>query len=83
MRRASGDALPVTVEPDVGGGFRVELGDVSHHIVFETPLREVVIHGSIDGKPFCAQIERLGLAYRVSTTATRSTPRSSRRSPRR
>ncbi len=56
--------LPVTVVPD-HGGFNVELGGARHHIEFDTPLREVVIHGRIDGQPFCAQIERLGLAYRV------------------
>ncbi len=56
--------LPVTVVPD-HGGFNVELGGARYHIEFDTPLREVVIHGRIDGQPFCAQIERLGLAYRV------------------
>ena len=56
--------LPVTVVPD-NGGFNVELGGARHHIEFDTPLREVVIHGRVDGTPFCAQIERLGLAYRV------------------
>ncbi len=58
------ESMPVRVTVE-DGGFRVVLGKVSHHVVFETPLREVVIHGSIDGKPFCAQIERIGLAYRV------------------
>jgi propionyl-CoA carboxylase alpha chain len=30
-----------------------------------TPLRQVVIRGLCNGRPFCAQIERVGLAYRV------------------
>jgi propionyl-CoA carboxylase alpha chain len=30
----------------------------------------VVIHGRIDGTPFCAQIERIGLAYRVIYNGT-------------
>ena len=59
------DQVPVHVMPE-GDGFRVKLEDVSHRIAFETPLREVVIHGRIDGRPFCAQIERMGLAYRVT-----------------
>ncbi len=58
------ESMPVTVNPE-NGGFRVVLGDASHHVVFESPLRELVIHGQIDGEPFCAQIERLGLVYRV------------------
>ncbi|MEO8280274.1 MAG: acetyl/propionyl/methylcrotonyl-CoA carboxylase subunit alpha [Ideonella sp.] len=58
------ETVPAKVQAE-GAGFRVELGSATHHVVFESPLREVVIHGLIDGAPFCAQIERLGLAYRV------------------
>ena len=58
------EQVPVHVMPE-GDGFRVKLEGLSHRIAFETPLREVVIHGRIDGRPFCAQIERMGLAYRV------------------
>jgi propionyl-CoA carboxylase alpha chain len=58
------EQVPVTVTPE-SGGFRVVLGDASYHIVFDNPLREVVIRGRIDGQPFSAQIERVGLAYRV------------------
>jgi propionyl-CoA carboxylase alpha chain len=61
--------VPVTVVPD-NGGFNVELGGARYHIEFDTPLREVVIHGRIDGTPFCAQIERIGLAYRVIYNGT-------------
>jgi propionyl-CoA carboxylase alpha chain len=66
--------VPVNVVPEIGG-FRVTLAaaDAATHgtqpasylIAFDTPLREVVIHGRIDGRAFCAQIERMGLAYRV------------------
>jgi propionyl-CoA carboxylase alpha chain len=62
--QGNSERVPVHVMPE-GDGFRVKLEDVSHRIAFETPLREVVIHGRIDGRPFCAQIERMGLAYRV------------------
>jgi propionyl-CoA carboxylase alpha chain len=58
------ERVPVSVVPD-NGGFNVALGGARYHIEFDTPLREVVIHGRIDGAPFCAQIERIGLAYRV------------------
>ena len=59
------DSVPVRVTAD-NGGYRVELGGQVRHIVFDNPLRDVVIHGRVDGQPFCAQIERIGLAYRVS-----------------
>jgi len=56
--------VPVLVAPE-GDGYRVNLEGSSQRIAFDTPLREVVIHGRIDGRPFCAQIERYGLVYRV------------------
>ncbi len=62
--QGSFERVLASVVPD-NGGFDVQLGGVQHHIEFDTPLREVVIHGRIDGAPFCAQIERIGLAYRV------------------
>jgi propionyl-CoA carboxylase alpha chain len=36
-----------------------------YRIELHTPLRDIVIRGSCNGEPFCAQIERIGLAYRV------------------
>ncbi|MFM9917786.1 MAG: acetyl-CoA carboxylase biotin carboxylase subunit [Rhizobacter sp.] len=63
------DQVPVTVVPE-NGGFRVTLGGASYGIEFDSPLREVVIHGRIDDRPFCAQIERIGLAYRVIHNGT-------------
>ncbi len=61
--------VPVAVVPE-NDGFRVALGGASYFIEFHTALREVVIHGRIDGAPFCAQIERIGLAYRVIHNGT-------------
>ena len=58
------ESVPVRVVPD-NDGFRVTLGGACYAIEFDTPLREVVIHGRIDGQPFCAQIERIELIYRV------------------
>ncbi len=61
--------VPVAVVPE-NDGFRVALGGASYFIEFHAALREVVIHGRIDGAPFCAQIERIGLAYRVIHNGT-------------
>jgi propionyl-CoA carboxylase alpha chain len=48
----------------------VAIGGRSWRIAFTTPLRDIVIRGTLDGEPFCAQVERLGLAYRVSHNGT-------------
>ena len=58
------ERIPVSVEPN-GTGYEVTLEGTRFAIEFDTPLREVVIHGRVNGQPFCAQIERIGLAYRV------------------
>ena len=58
------ESVPVRVVPD-NDTFHVTLGGACYAIEFDTPLREVVIHGRIDGQPFCAQIERIDLIYRV------------------
>ena len=41
-----------------------------YRIELHTPLRDLVIRGSVNGEPFCAQIERVGLAYRVMHNGT-------------
>jgi len=58
------ERIPVSVVPS-GAGYEVTLEGTRFAIEFDTPLREVVIHGRVNGQPFCAQIERIGLAYRV------------------
>jgi propionyl-CoA carboxylase alpha chain len=63
------EQVPVKVEKQ-GGGFEVNMGGKTSRIAFITPLRDIVIRGTLDGEPFCAQIERLGLAYRVSHNGT-------------
>lgn len=63
------DQVPVKVEKQ-GGGFEVTMGGKTSRIAFITPLRDIVIRGSLDGEPFCAQIERVGLAYRVAHNGT-------------
>src|SRR2546421_1365386 len=50
--------------------FRVEAAGRTYRIEMQTPLREMVVRGTCDGEPFCAQIERIGLAYRVIHNGT-------------
>ncbi|WP_457334718.1 acetyl-CoA carboxylase biotin carboxylase subunit [Rhizobacter sp. P5_C2] len=55
----------LTVRPQ-GGSYEVRVGEARYLIEFDSNLRDLVIRGHCNGRPFCAQIERLGLAYRVS-----------------
>jgi len=50
--------------------FDVTAGDRHYCIEMQTPLRDIVIRGTSNGEPFCAQIERMGLAYRVMHNGT-------------
>ena len=59
------ERTPVTVHPD-GAVLRVTLGGENHEIAFDSPLRDVAVHGRFDGRPFCVQLERTGLDYRIS-----------------
>ena len=43
----------------------VTLGQVSYRVVFLGSLREIAQRAVINGQPVCAQIERMGLSYRV------------------
>jgi propionyl-CoA carboxylase alpha chain len=49
-----------------GDVYDVEVGGRSYPIRFTRPLRDTAMHGDLAGKPFCAQVERLMLAYRVT-----------------
>ena len=59
------DQIPVTVRP-VGAAFHITIAGQTHEISFEDNLRDIAVHGSFDGRTFCAQIERVGLGYRIS-----------------
>ena len=59
------DEIPVTVRP-IGSMFHVGIGGRTHEVSFEDNLRDIAVHGHFDGKAFCAQIERIGLGYRIS-----------------
>jgi propionyl-CoA carboxylase alpha chain len=45
--------------------FDVSASGKRYRIELHSPLRDLVIRGTVNGEPFCAQIERVGLAYRV------------------
>ena len=49
-----------------GASFDVTLHGTTHAFTLDGSLRETVVRGSRDGVPFCAQVERLGLGYRLS-----------------
>ena len=59
------DQIPVTVRP-VGAAFHVTIAGQTHEVSFEDNLRDIAVHGSFDGHTFCAQVERVGLGYRIS-----------------
>ncbi|KNZ31572.1 MAG: acetyl-CoA carboxylase [Methylibium sp. NZG] len=48
-----------------GPRFDVMVGDTQHAITLDSPLRDIVVRGEFDGAPFCAQLERVGLDYRI------------------
>jgi propionyl-CoA carboxylase alpha chain len=49
-----------------GSQFDVSVDGGRHSISLGSPLRDIAVHGAFDGAPFCAQIERVGLNYRIS-----------------
>ena len=59
------DEIAVTVRP-IGSMFQVGIAGRNHEVSFEDNLRDIAVHGHFDGKAFCAQIERLGLGYRIT-----------------
>jgi propionyl-CoA carboxylase alpha chain len=59
------DHIPVSVRPQ-GPMFHVSVAGQTHEVAFEDNLRDIAVHGTFDGQPFCAQIERVGLGYRIS-----------------
>ena len=56
---------PVTVHAE-GAAFRIKLAGHDHVVTFDDAMRQIAVRGRFDGEPFCAQIERAGLKYRVS-----------------
>jgi len=57
--------MPASVSV-AGDVFDVTVAGRAYPIRFARPLRDTAMHGELNGKPFCAQIERLMLAYRIT-----------------
>jgi propionyl-CoA carboxylase alpha chain len=55
-------AARVRAEGDL---FTVLVGAATYAIRLDSALRDVAVHGLVNGRPFSAQVERLMLAYRV------------------
>jgi propionyl-CoA carboxylase alpha chain len=55
---------PASVRVD-GPLLRVQVGGRDYPITFKGHVRDIAMHGEVGGKPFCAQIERRVLPYRV------------------
>ena len=56
---------PVSVTSN-GPEVQVSIGGRSRRITLDGALRDIVIHGKFDGRPFCAQLERVGHNYRIA-----------------
>ena len=61
---------PVKVQTD-GASFDVTIGDRTRRISFASPLASIGVEGTLDGAPFRAQIERVGLVLRVAQHGAR------------
>ena len=68
-RNGDKQSVPAKVKV-IDKAFDVEAGGKHYRIEMFTPLRDVVIRGSCNGEPFVAQIERIGLSYRVTHNGT-------------
>jgi propionyl-CoA carboxylase alpha chain len=68
-RNGDTQSVPAKVKV-IGKAFDVEADGKHYRIEMFTPLRDVVIRGSCNGEPFVAQIERIGLSYRVTHNGT-------------
>ena len=64
-----GEHTPLTVRVQ-DKSFEVGVGGSVYRIQLQSSLRDLVVRGTCNGEPFCAQIERIGLAYRVIHNGT-------------
>ncbi|MCW5663099.1 MAG: acetyl-CoA carboxylase biotin carboxylase subunit [Piscinibacter sp.] len=58
-------ATPVHVRVE-GLASRVEIDGRAHVITLHGSLRDIAMQGDCDGEQFCAQVERIGLDYRIT-----------------
>ncbi len=67
MRKAGGGAREFTRVGVTKQGMclLVRFGERTRRISLHGAIRDVVVRGEADGRPFCAQVERVGLDYRI------------------
>ena len=63
------EQTPVSVLVD-GSTYHVKVGAHALPVTINGTLRDVAVHGEMNGVPFCAQIERVGLNYRITHDGT-------------
>ncbi|HQW09230.1 MAG TPA: acetyl-CoA carboxylase biotin carboxylase subunit [Steroidobacteraceae bacterium] len=68
-REGQREHTPVSVTSS-GPEVLVSIGGRSRRITLSGTLRDLVIRGEVDGRPFCAQLERIGLDYRIAHDGT-------------
>ncbi|HEY2927701.1 acetyl/propionyl/methylcrotonyl-CoA carboxylase subunit alpha, partial [Piscinibacter sp.] len=69
--RVHGKAFEVVLPSTGSGRSGIEAQDErKYRIQLQSSLRELVVRGTCNGVPFCAQIERIGLAYRITHNGT-------------
>jgi propionyl-CoA carboxylase alpha chain len=69
---ADGAARATAVEVRLdGASFVVKIATKTRRIAFATPLASIGVSGEVDGRPFRAQIERVGLSLRVGHDGAR------------
>ncbi|MEZ5533518.1 MAG: acetyl-CoA carboxylase biotin carboxylase subunit [Steroidobacteraceae bacterium] len=59
------DYTPVSVLAE-GSALQVTVGDHIHRITLAGAAKDIVMQGEFDGEPWCAQLERIGLDYRIA-----------------
>ncbi len=59
------DYTPVSVLAE-GSALQVTVGDHIHRITLAGAANDIVMQGEFDGEPWCAQLERIGLDYRIA-----------------
>ena len=50
----------------VDGAYRVTIAGKTSLLRLNGPMRDIAVHGEIDGHPFVAQIERIGLHFHIT-----------------
>jgi propionyl-CoA carboxylase alpha chain len=60
------DEQALSVRAAGEGVYAAQVGDATYRLTLNHHLRDTVVRGDCNGQPFCAQVERQGLVFRVS-----------------